>query len=268
MRCEVRRSGDRRTTESTAAARRASRPACTSSAQLPSSSGMPVARRLRSVRRSGSPGSRISSTPSIRRAAAHEGHNGRPRGQSVPGRPVPPDSTTSMNTQLPIWLMGFSRMRTPPDSAPAKTLDHQCQSKSLVRLIAAHRPDRARRIGVERVADRWSVGLRCPAASRRDTCWPAIRLTRTLPSAVALVPKSSISGPSACRHADGQRIGAQPRRLAARRRDAARGAVRVDHHHRDQAGLGRLLAVFAQPADVSAVDRACRRRRRPRELCR
>ena len=83
---------------------------------------------------------------------------------------------------------------------------------------------------------------------------PAMRFTRTFPSAVALVPKSITSVPSGC--GTPMAMGLVPNRGAVPPGGATRAccAVRVDHQQRNHSGGGGLFAVFAQATDVAGVD--------------
>ena len=139
-----------------------------------------------------------------------------------------------------------------------KNLHHQAQRESLVRLIAAERSDGARRIAVQCV---------------RIVGRPALIVEQ--PTVGALLAGDSLHAHFAfgggagaeihhqrsigMRHADGNRIGAQPRHRSPRRRHSSRRAVGVDHQHRHHPGGGRLFAVFAQPADVAGVDQRSQR---------
>ncbi len=164
-----------------------------SCSQLPESKGTPFLVRSASMRRSGSPGSRISVQPSMRGQSRTNDTGTRLRFGSVRAAEM-----LGVNDEheyaVAVLIRRFFADADAAGESAGEDFDHQAEAKTFVGLVAAHREDRARRLAVERVG---IVGRAAFAVEQptRGQVWPAIFLTRTFPSAVALVPKSNRSGP-------------------------------------------------------------------------
>ena len=133
-----------------------------------------------------------------------------------------------------------------PSSAAGKRasedLDHQPQSKSLVRLVTAEGTDGARRIAVKGrwIVRRATLAIEQPAIGARltgDAFNPHLAFGR---GASAKIEDQRAVG---MRHTKGDRVGAQSRRLSARRSNTSGDAVGVDHQHGNQTGAGGLFGV-------------------------
>ena len=142
------------------------------------------------------------------------------------------------------------RPRTPSSREPAREhVDCQSESETFVGLVPTHGQDRARRIHVKLV---W-VCRGSPFGIEQ----PPRRAGRAGNPMHAHFPLGDYRGPeiendrfSSGGHPDTKGIGAEPRQLASRRRDARTAAVCVDHCEHGQRGGCCELGIFADAADV------------------